>query len=329
MEKILIDVRDKVPGLEWESGKVRDWTDVGLGQRLIVSTDRISAFDKVLPNGIADKGWVLNQLSVFWRNFLKERFPDSQNDIVSSNDESCFAYLGVLTPEQKEVLRGRMMLIRKAEVIPVECVVRGYISGSLWGKYAQLRGKYSFAQIPVWDHELPLGLEESSQLPEPIFTPTTKAPSGEHDTPLRFGEMEQHIEEWLKGHPEIQKKTNYKLLAETMRSNSLDFYGVAKEYARDRGITIADTKFEFGVLEGILLVIDELLTPDSSRFWDLEKYEPGRSQESFDKQPVRDWLTKSGWNKKLPAPELPPEVVRATTERYKEAYQRLTGKSLD
>lgn len=325
--KILTKV--DIPGFDWESGKVRDWTDIELSQRLIISTDRISAFDVVLPNGITDKGWVLNQLSVFWRNFLKERFPDSRNDLVSSNDESCLAYLGVLIPEQKETLKGRMMLVRMAEVIPVECVVRGYISGSLWEKYSGLQGKYSFSKIPIWDHELPLGLEENSQLPEPIFTPTTKAPSGEHDTPLRFVEMKQHIERWLSEHPEIQKKTSPELLAQTIRSDSLGFYQAAQEHARSRGIIIADTKFEFGIVAGELCLIDEVLTPDSSRFWPLVTYKPGGPQPSYDKQPVRDWLKASGWNKKPPAPELPSKVVRTTTERYKEAYQRLTGKSLD
>lgn len=320
--RILIDAKSEIPGFEWQSGKVRDWVEVGLGQRLIISTDRISAFDVVLPNGIAGKGWVLNQLSIFWRNFFKGEFPGLANDLVSSSDESCFAYLGVLPFEQKELLEGRLMLVRNAEVIPVECVVRGYITGSGWKDYQE--------DGTVCGIKLPSGLRESEKLRKPIFTPTTKAPSGEHDAPLNFSEMQRHIEEWVDANPGVSKiVVSSRLLAGNMRSTSLRLYEIAEDYARERGIIIADTKFEFGIIAGELCLIDEVLTPDSSRFWPMVDYKPGGPQPSFDKQPVRDWLDDSGWNKKPPAPELPPEVVQATTERYKEAYQRLTAKSLD
>lgn len=328
--KILTSVRElDIPGVKWESGKVRDWTDnIPFSQRLIVSTDRISAFDVVLAGGILWKGWVLNQLSIFWRNYFRGKLPNIiESDLVSSADDSCLAYLGVLTPEQKAALKGRMMLVRKVPVVPVEAVVRGYASGSFWKKYVWIRNRYADNKIQVWDHELPLNLQESSELPEPIFTPTTKAPQGEHDIPLRFIEMEAHIESWIKGHPEIQGKADARILSGAIRSTSLAIYNEAREYARKRGIIIADTKLEFG-WDDRLILIDELLTPDSSRFWDADKYCPGGPQPSFDKQPVRGWLEASGWNKKPPAPALPAGVVQATTERYRKAYEILTGREL-
>ena len=319
-----------IPGVKWQSGKVRDWVDVGLGQRLIVSTDRISAFDLVLPSGVPGKGRVLNRLSLFWRNYFWEKFPEVGSDLVSATDETCSAYLGVLTPEQKEVLVGRMMLVRKVLVVPAEAVVRGYASGSIWDKYAWTRARYPSNKVHVWDHELPFDLEESGELLEPIFTPTTKAPQGEHDMPLRFSEMEMHIETWLEKHPEIQRKTNASIISKTIRSASLDYYKSARAYAQNCGIIIADTKLEFGIdpITGELCLIDEVFTPDSSRFWSAAFYKPGCGQSSFDKQPVRDWLVDSGWNKQPPAPVLPQEVVQATINRYLQVFKMLTGRKL-
>lgn len=282
-------------------GKVRDTYDLG-DKLLIVSTDRLSAFDIVLPSLIPDKGLVLNQLSCFWFEKTKNIVP---NHLVTPVDtikplEPYFTS-GTTPPDY---LIGRSMITLKAERIPVECVVRGYLSGSAWAEYNET-SKISGISYPK-------GLQESQALPQPIFTPTTKAESG-HDQPLSSQELEDLV----------GKNTAHKLEEKT-----LSLYQFAKDYSQRRGIIVADTKLEFGMIDGKLILIDELLTPDSSRFWDAAQYVVGRSQPSLDKQPVRDWLVASGWNKQPPAPMLPSEVIEATTRRYREAYYRITGRTL-
>jgi phosphoribosylaminoimidazole-succinocarboxamide synthase len=284
-------------------GKVRDTYDLG-DRLLIVATDRISAFDVVLPCGIPNKGLVLNKLSAFWFNQTRDLVPNHMiepvND-VSSLDAylpagSRFAY--------PSYLAGRSMVVKKVKRIMVECVVRGYISGSAWVEYKE---HGTISGLP-----LARGLKQSQELPQPLFTPTTKAESG-HDQPLSMAEMKKLVGDHI---------------AEEMEEKSLAIYNYARGYAIARGIIIADTKFEFGLDGHKLILIDELLTPDSSRIWAAELYKVGQSQPSFDKQPVRDWLTRSGWNKEPPAPMLPPKVIEATTRRYEQAYQRLTGSKL-
>lgn len=276
-------------------GKVRDIYEIG-DRLLIVATDRLSAFDVVLPTPIPDKGRVLTQLSVFWFEKLADVVP---HHVITASD-----FTGELAP-YAESLRGRAMLVRKTEPAPIECVVRGYITGSGWKDY-QKTGK--ICGIP-----LPAGLRESDRLPEPIFTPSTKATVG-HDENISF---------------EDAIKLVGRKLAEQLRDTSLEIYKRAVEHASARGIIIADTKFEFGLRGDQLIWIDEALTPDSSRFWPANQYQPGRSQPSFDKQYVRDYLEKIGWNKQPPAPALPPDVVQATTAKYREAYERITGHALD
>lgn len=276
-------------------GKVRDIYEFG-DRLLIVATDRLSAFDVVLPTPIPDKGRVLTQLSLFWFDKLQDVVP---NHVLSATE---------FPPEvasHGEDLRGRAMLVRRTEPIPIECVVRGYISGSGWKDY-QRSGR-------VCGVPLPPGLRESDRLPEPVFTPSTKATSG-HDENISFEEAASRV-----GHA----------LAERLRGLSLEIYRRAAAYAAERGILIADTKLEFGLAGGELVWIDEALTPDSSRFWPADQYVPGRSQPSFDKQYVRDYLEQIGWSKQPPAPELPADVVAATRARYREAYERLTGHALD
>jgi len=280
-------------------GKVRDLYQLG-DELLVVATDRISAFDVVLPNGIPSKGLVLNQLSAFWFQKTSHIVPNHLIQVVDDVDWLNATY-GISYPPY---IAHRSMLVRKAERIPIECVVRGYLSGSAWTEYTE---KGTVGAITP-----PRGLKESSKLPQSLFTPTTKAATG-HDLPLSWEEMESLIGE---------------ALTEELREKSIQIYRYAEEYARSRGIIIADTKMEFGMIDGRLHLIDELLTPDSSRFWDAESYAPGGPQPSFDKQPVRDWLTQSDWNREPPAPSLPPEVVAQTEERYKEAYRKLTGRSL-
>ncbi len=278
-------------------GKVRDIYD--LGERLlIIATDRISAFDVVLPTGIPEKGRVLTQLSLFWFDFLKGSVA---THFLSTNLDS----LPQGFQAERGLLEGRSMLVRKAEVIPVECVVRGYLAGSGWRDY-QASGAISGSRLPQ-------GLVEADKLPEPVFTPQTKATSG-HDETITLGQVQSMVG---------------RDLARTLAEKSIALYEQAAEYARSRGIIVSDTKFEWGLSDGKLLLIDEVLTPDSSRFWPEDSYQPGRSQVSFDKQYVRDWLESSGWNKEPPAPELPPDVVDKTTEKYLEAYRRLTGNELD
>jgi len=284
-------------------GKVRDTYDLG-NQLLIIATARISAFDAVLPCGIPAKGLVLNQLSVFWFRHTADLMPNHLLEVV----DDVYSLDSYLPAENRfpypAYLAGRSMIVKKLKRIPVECVVRGYLAGSAWAEYQQY-GTVSGATLPK-------GLRESQELRQPLFTPTTKAETG-HDQPLTMDET---------------KRLVGNRIAEEMEEKSLAIYSYAREYARARGIIIADTKFEFGLDEGRLILIDELLTPDSSRFWDANLYKIGQSQPSYDKQPVRDWLVESGWNKEPPAPMLPPEVIEATTRRYVQAYERLTGRKL-
>ncbi len=278
-------------------GKVRDIYDLD-DALLIVATDRISAFDVIMPTPIPDKGKILNQLSAFWFR----RFEDLVEHHLIATDVDAF-------PERcrihQEVLQGRSMLVRKADPLPVECIIRGYLVGSGWKDYLQ-SGKV--CGIP-----LPPGLQQAQQLPEPIFTPSTKAELGRHDENISFAVMAEMIG------TEIARR---------VRDISLQIYEDAARYALERGIILADTKLEFGFLQGRLVLIDEVLTPDSSRFWPADRYRVGTSPESFDKQYLRDYLDRIGWNRKEPAPELPGEVVASTRERYLEALKRLTGEEL-
>ena len=282
---------------------MRDTYDLG-DLLLIVATDRISAFDVVLPCGIPNKGLVLNQLSAFWfnqtRDLVLNHLVEAVDDVRCLDAylpaESRFAY--------PSYLAGRSMVVKKVERILVESVVRGYLAGSAWEEYQQYG---TVSGLP-----LPKGLKQSQELPQPLFTPTTKAETG-HDLPLSMDEVVRLLGE---------------ALAEEMKEKSLVIYSYVQKYAIARGIIIADTKMEFGLDDDRLILIDELLTPDSSRIWDAKLYKVGQSQPSYDKQPVRDWLTQSGWNKESPAPMLPPEVIEATTRRYQQAYERLTGRKL-
>lgn len=280
------------------SGKVRDVYRVGSDRLLFVATDRISAFDYVLATGIPHKGRVLTQLSLFWFDFLKEVVP---NHLVTADVSQYPAEVR----RYADQLRGRSMLVQRADMFPVECVVRGYLSGSGWKEYK--------AGGTVCGIKLPTGLRESEQLPEPIFTPATKATTG-HDENISFEHMSQLVD------PEDARQ---------LRDLSLAIYKKAADYARQKGIIIADTKFEFGRTAAGITLGDEVLTPDSSRFWPADKYKPGMSQESFDKQYVRDYLEEIHWNKQPPTPALPPEVARKTSEKYVEAYRQLTGRELD
>ncbi|HLY99644.1 MAG TPA: phosphoribosylaminoimidazolesuccinocarboxamide synthase [Candidatus Angelobacter sp.] len=282
----------------YASGKVRDVYRVDNEHLLFVATDRISAFDYVLASGIPHKGRVLTQMSLFWFDFLKSV---TQNHLVTANVSEYPAHL----QKYRSELSGRSMLVVKADMIAVECVVRGYISGSAWKEYKQ--------NGTVCGIKLPAGLKESDKLPEPIFTPATKALSG-HDENISFEETVTRVG------GDLSKK---------LRSLSLEIYTRAAEYAAGRGIVIADTKFEFGNTPMGLVLGDEVLTPDSSRFWPAEKYQPGRAQDSYDKQYVRDYLEEIRWNKQPPAPALPEEVAARTTEKYVEAYRLLTGRTLD
>jgi phosphoribosylaminoimidazole-succinocarboxamide synthase len=284
-------------------GKVRDTYDLG-NHLLLIATDRISAFDSVLPSGIPNKGLVLNQLSIFWFRQTADLIP---SHLVEAVDEVHCLDSYIPTEDRFTCpfyLTGRSMVGKKAKRIPVECVVRGYISGSAWAEYQQYG---TISGLPA-----PRGLRESQKLSRPLFTPTTKAETG-HDQPLTMDEIKEMIGD---------------ALAEEIQEKSLAIYDYAREYAKDRGIIVADTKVEFGLDDGKLILIDELLTPDSSRFWNAELYKVGQSQPSYDKQPVRDWLVQSGWNKEPPAPMLPPEVIEATTRRYVQAFEKLTGRTL-
>ena len=284
-------------------GKVRDNYELD-GKLLIVATDRISAFDVVLPCGIPDKGAVLNQLSAFWFGKTAHILPNHLLQAIEEIDQLNAYYPDHSDKSYLAGLAGRSMVVRMVKPLPVECVVRGYLAGSAWAEYVQ---DGTIHGIPY-----PQGLQESQQLPQPIFTPTTKAESG-HDKPLTMDDFNLLLGESI---------------AEELRTKSIAIYRFAEEYARTRGIIIADTKMEFGLIDGQVILIDELLTPDSSRFWDVDSYKGGRSQPSFDKQIVRDWLTASGWNKEPPAPMLPLDLIQRTSERYQEVYQRLTGNTL-
>jgi phosphoribosylaminoimidazole-succinocarboxamide synthase len=286
-----------LPGIKkLKSGKVREVFD--LGDRLFfVATDRISAFDVVMPNGIPRKGEVLTQISHFWFDQTETLLPNHR--LAKANDP----LPRPLAPFADQVAR-RSMIVKKARPLAVECIVRGYLAGSGWKEYKKSQ---TVCGIP-----LPAGLVESSELPEPVFTPSTKAESG-HDENISFAEAEKILGDDI---------------ANQARDRSLMIYKFARDYARQRGIIIADTKFEFGLHDGRLILIDEVLTPDSSRFWPADQYAPGKSQPSYDKQFVRDYLETLDWNKTPPGPMLPPEVVAKTTAKYLEAYERLTGKKL-
>jgi phosphoribosylaminoimidazole-succinocarboxamide synthase len=290
-------LQTEFPGLKlFNRGKVRDIYEVD-GHLLLIATDRISAFDCVLPNGIPNKGKVLTALSKFWFDFMKDTV---SNQVVSTEVEE----FPPATKPYAEILRGRSMLVEKAKPYPVECVVRGYLAGSAVKEYRQSQS--------VCGIKLPAGLRESEKLPEPIFTPSTKAETG-HDINISFAEAAGIVGE-EKAH----------LLAE----KSLSIFKRACDYAASRGLILSDTKFEFGEYEGQTILIDELLTPDSSRYWLAETYEVGKPQTNFDKQYVRDYLETLEWNKTPPAPKLPPDVVARTEEKYKQAYTLLTGKDL-
>ena len=287
----------ELPGIElYSRGKVRDIYSAG-DYLVIVASDRLSAFDYILPTPIEDKGKVLTQLTIFWLDLIREIVP---NHFVSADVSD---YPQKFRP-YRDQLEGRSMMVRRAKMIPVECVARGYISGSGWKDYQKQGG---ICGIP-----LPAGLCESQKLPQPIFTPASKAASG-HDENISFEQVARTVD------PAV---------AEQLRTLTLRIYERAAEYAQTRGIIIADTKFEFGFVNDELVLGDEVLTPDSSRFWPRASYRPGGPQPSFDKQYVRDYLESIRWNKQPPAPELPPEVARKTSEKYREAYRLLTGKNL-
>ena len=277
-------------------GKVRDIYDLG-SELLIVATDRISAFDVVMPNGIPDKGKILTQMSLFWFDFLSSKL-NVKHHLISAD------LAGFPSPFQKQpqVFAGRSMLVKKAQVLPVECVVRGYLAGSGWKDY-KATGK-------ICGIDLPAGMKQCEKLPEPIFTPATKAVSG-HDENIPFEEA---------------VKTAGADVASSLRDKSIEIYRTAADYAASRGVIISDTKFEWGQLDGELILVDEVLTPDSSRFWPADKYQPGRDQDSFDKQFVRNYLETCDWDKTPPAPTLPDDIVWATREKYLDAFRRLTGK---
>jgi len=284
-------------GLETpKRGKVRDVYDLG-GQLLIVATDRLSAFDVVLPTGIEDKGRVLTKLSLFWFRKMKDVV---RNHIIETDAEKYPEPLKQYAP----VLQDRSMLVKKAKVLPIECVVRGYLAGSGWNEYRQ--------SGTVCGIRLPDGLKESSKLEKPLFTPSTKADEG-HDLNISLEEAAGIVGD------------DY---AKQLRDTSIAIYERARDIAQESGIIVADTKFEFGVIDGEVILVDEVLTPDSSRFWSKKDYEPGKSQDSYDKQIVRDYLNTLDWGKTYPGPELPPEVAKKTSERYKEIYKILTGEEL-
>jgi phosphoribosylaminoimidazole-succinocarboxamide synthase len=277
-------------------GKVRDVYDLGEAL-LIVATDRISAYDVVMPNGIPDKGKILTALSLFWF----EKFNQFENHLLASDVSQ---YPDKLKPYADQ-LAGRSMYVRKAKVVPIECVVRGYLAGSGWKEYQKTQ--------TVCGIKLPAGLKQCDKLPQPIFTPSTKEESG-HDININFDEMIKRVG---------------RDLSALLKDRTLSLYSQAAEYARSRGVIIADTKFEFGQLpDGKVILIDEVLTPDSSRFWPADHYQPGQDQPSFDKQYVRNYLESQPWDKTPPAPKLPDEVVQGTRKRYLEAYQLLTGREL-
>ena len=300
-----------IPGVpKFLTGKVRDVYDLG-DALLMVATDRISAFDVVLPTGIPDKGRVLTALSRFWFDRTRDLVP---NHLIATDMDTIGQALrdagASVTPELVAQLEGRSLLGRKCQALPVECVVRGYIAGSAWKDYRTLfahGGEVNLYGIPV-----PVGLRECDPFPAPLFTPATKAQSG-HDVNISHTQAAEIVGAEV---------------AEQLAAKSLALYTAARDYAAERGILIADTKFEFGLLDGQLILIDEALTPDSSRFWETSLYKPGRAQPSFDKQFVRDYLETLDWDKSYPGPELPPEIVQKTADKYRDAHRRLTGHEL-
>ena len=293
MEQTVIETNFKGLNLI-KRGKVRDIYDLG-NELLMVATDRISAFDVVMPDPIPEKGQILTRISLYWFDIMKPLLP---HHVISGNvddyPESCRPYA--------DVLRGRSMLVKKAEPLPIECIVRGYLSGSGWNDY-QASGE-------VCGIKLPEGLKESAKLPEPLFTPSTKAETGVHDINIDINEAIKMIG---------------RDLAAKVEKLSIEIYKKGADLAQKKGIIIADTKFEFGILGDELMLIDEILTPDSSRFWPLESYRPGSPQKSYDKQYLRDYLLSINWNKKPPAPALPKDVISNTHNKYQEAYRQLTG----
>jgi phosphoribosylaminoimidazole-succinocarboxamide synthase len=284
-----------LPGLTPDSqGKVRDLYDLG-DKLLLVASDRISAFDFVLPDAIPFKGEVLTKLSLFWFDLLGDVVP---NHLLSTD----VADLPSEFAPHADYLRGRFMMVKKAKVFPIECIVRGYLAGSGWAEYRR--------QGTVCGIELPAGLVESSKLAEPIFTPSTKAEIGDHDENISFERMVELVG--------VDDATE-------LRDKTIAVYKKASEHAASRGVIIADTKFEFGLIDGRITLVDEVLTPDSSRFWPADTFEPGRGQASFDKQYVRDWLISSGWDKTPPPPALPAEVIEGTSKRYMQAFELIAG----
>ncbi|MDR1401199.1 MAG: phosphoribosylaminoimidazolesuccinocarboxamide synthase [Endomicrobium sp.] len=277
-------------------GKIRNVYDLGQSY-LIVASDRISAFDCVIPTMIPNKGKILHKLSMFWFDFVQNIVP---NHIITGNFESFPTML-----RQYEYLRDRSMLVKKAKRVDIECIVRGYLAGSGWKEYKNSQ--------TVCGIELPVGLRESSELPEPVFTPSSKERGGKHDENISFEETVKRVG---------------RNVAENLRKISLDLYKKASKYSLSKGIIVADTKFEFGFYDNQLILIDEILTPDSSRFWESDKYEVGKSQDSLDKQYVRDYLEHVNWDKSSPAPEFPEDVVKNTIKKYVSVYEKLTGENL-
>ena len=294
-------IETPLPG-RMHRGKVRDTYDLGEGRLLMVATDRISAFDVVLPSGIPDKGQVLNRISAFWFGKTAHIVPNHLVCLADSPDAG--QYLDGLGQSLPAEVAKQAMVVKRAERIDIECIVRGYITGSAWSEYRR--------QGTVQGMAMPEGLVEGQTFPEPLFTPTTKAEEG-HDE-----NMSAH---------QVVDMVGIEMAAK-LEETSKAVYSFAQGFAQERGIILADTKMEFGILNGELILIDELLTPDSSRFWDAEGYNPGRSQPNFDKQFVRDWLDAQGWNHEPPAPEVPADVAELTTQRYREAFVRLTGETL-
>jgi len=294
MKEVILDTDFKSLKL-FKRGKVRDIYELD-NMLLIVATDRISAFDVVLPNGIPQKGEILTALSIFWFGFSRDIIANHLIPVVPRG-------IPHLSEKERKLLEGRAMLVKKSKPLPVECIVRGYLSGSAWKEY-QNHGAVAGMKIRA-------GLQESAKLEEPIFTPSTKAETG-HDVNITFKEFQNLVGSEI---------------AARLRGVSISIYLKASDYAEEKGIIIADTKFEFGFYKGEVILIDELLTPDSSRFWSKEEYEPGKPQPSFDKQFVRDYLESIKWDKNPPAPELPPEVIEKTSKKYLEAYKRLLGVS--
>ncbi|QJB54953.1 phosphoribosylaminoimidazolesuccinocarboxamide synthase [Pseudodesulfovibrio sp. zrk46] len=280
-------------------GKVRDIYEIDDDKLLLVTTDRISAFDVVMPDPIEDKGKVLNQITLFWMDMMKDLVP---NHIIATNVDDYPEPLH----KYKEELQDRSVLVKKAQPLPIECIVRGFITGSGWNDY-QKTGE-------VCGHKLPENLQESEMLEKALFTPSTKADLGDHDENITLDQAADLIGE------EMMRK---------VEKLTLDIYTRARDYAKERGILIADTKFEFGMLDGEIILIDEVLTPDSSRFWPMEGYKPGQSQPSFDKQYFRDWLVDIGFNKQPPAPNVPEDIAAQTRAKYMEAYALLTGSELE